>query len=148
MKLFHEGDSFEASDMEKYTVQKGIEYLYLRKADVGEFIQKYNSDLQKIIQTVQNLTVQELGKVHESIYETAAELGRRVGFTKEVQQMAKAHVQVTIKSMDKSPRLGNILDRVKSYGGQYIGAHSGIVGYIACAIASQMDWASDSTFKS
>ena len=40
--------------MEKYTVQKGIEYLYLRKADVGEFIQKYNADLQKIVQTVQN----------------------------------------------------------------------------------------------
>jgi HD-GYP domain-containing protein (c-di-GMP phosphodiesterase class II) len=133
--------------MEKYTVKKGIEYLYIRKSDVGEFIQKYNADLAKIIQNPQNFTVQELGKIHESIYETASELGRRVGFTRDVQQMAKSHVQLTIKSMDKSPRLGNVLDRIKSYGGQYIGAHSGIVGYLACAIATHMDWASDATFQ-
>ena len=147
VKLFHEGDEFEASDMEKYTIKKGIEYLYLRTADVDEFIHKYNTDLTKVVQNSQNLSVKELSKVHESIYETAHELGKRVGFTKEVQQMAKAHMQLTIKTMDKSPRLGNVLDRIKAYGGQYIGAHSGIVGYMACAIATHMDWASDATFQ-
>jgi HD-GYP domain-containing protein (c-di-GMP phosphodiesterase class II) len=149
IKLFREGDNFDAEDMEKYTVKKGIAYLYLRKTQVQEFIQKYNQELQKLLQAQapQSMSLEELGKMHDSIYETASELGRRVGFTKEIQQMAKAHMQLTIKSMEKSPKLGNILSRIKAYKGLYLGAHSGIVGYLACAIATQMDWASDSTFQ-
>lgn len=147
VKLFHEGDSFEATDMEKYTVKKGVEYLYIRKSAVDEFVHKYNADLSKVVRKARNMSVQDIGRLHENVYETTAELGRRVGFTPEVQQMAKAHMQMTIASMDKSMRLGNVLDRIKSYGGQYIGAHSGIVGYMACAIASKMEWASESTFQ-
>lgn len=147
VKLFHEGDRFETSDLEKYTLKKGIEYLYIRRNSINEFIEKYNADLKKIVRKAQDLSVQQVGELHQNIYETTAELGRRVGFTPEVQQMAKAHMQLTIRSMDRSMRLGNILDRIKSYGGQYIGAHSGIAGYMACTIATQMEWASDATFQ-
>ena len=51
IKLFNEGDEFNAEDMEKYTGKKGIEYLYLRKSATGEFIEKYNADLQTVSYT-------------------------------------------------------------------------------------------------
>jgi hypothetical protein len=146
VKLFHEGDAFDMNDMEKYTVKKGVEYLFIKKKDVQEFIEKYNADLQKIIKSSQTLNVEEAAKLHESIYETAQELGNRVGFTKDVQLLAKSHVQLTIKQMGKSPRLSTLLEKIKSYQGEYIGSHSAIIGYMACAIASQLEWGSDVTF--
>lgn len=146
VKLFREGDAFDMNDMEKYTIKKGVAFLYLRKKDIQEFIEKYNADLQKIIRSAQNLNVQEAAKLHESIYETAQEIGSRIGFTKDVQALARAHMQLSIKQMGKSPKLSTLLEKIKSYQGQYIGSHSAIIGYMACAIASHLDWGSDVTF--
>jgi len=146
VKLFREGDAFDMNDMEKYTVKKGVNYLYLLKKDIQEFIEKYNADLQKIMMNAQNLNIEEAAKLHESIYETAQEIGSRVGFTKDVQQLARAHTQLTIKQMGKSPKLSTLLQKIKSYQGQYIGSHSAIIGYMACAIASHLEWGSEVTF--
>jgi HD-GYP domain-containing protein (c-di-GMP phosphodiesterase class II) len=146
VKLFLEGDAFEKVDMEKYTTKKGVEYLYLKTTDVKEFIEKYNHDLESIVLSAQTLNVEEAAKVHESIYETAQELGKRLGFTEDVQKLAKSHVQITMKQIGRNPRLSGILAKIRAYGGEYLGAHSAITGYMACAIASHLEWGSELTF--
>jgi hypothetical protein len=115
LKLFEVGDRFEFSDMEKYTVRKGVEYLYLKRGDAKEFIDKYNQDLEKLQRKQSTFTVEDMTQVNESIYETVRELGRTVGFTKDVQVMARHHMRMTVKSMGKSPKLGQILAKLKLF---------------------------------
>lgn len=146
VKLFKEGDHFEASDKEKYTARKGIDYLYLRKANTQEFIQKYNADLQKTLAKAHKMNIEEVAKVNNTIHETVQELGKRVGFTRDVQVLARTQVRMTMKSMGKSPSLSQILDRLKAFEGRYIASHSTMVAYMACAVASQMEWGSEGTF--
>jgi response regulator RpfG family c-di-GMP phosphodiesterase len=147
LKLFREGDRFEFADMEKYTVRKGIEYLYLKRGDTQEFIDKYNRDLEKMVAKTPTVSVEEMAQINDAIFETVQELGRSVGFTKDVQVMAKHHMKMTVKAMGKSPKLGNILARLNLFQGQYISAHSTLTSYLGCAIASHMEWASESTFQ-
>lgn len=146
LKLFKQGDRFDFADMEKYTIRKGVEYLYMKRGDVSEFIDKYNTDLEQMGRKTIAFTPEDLSKVSESIFETVRELGQTVGFTKDVQVMARHHMRMTVKSMGRSPKLGDILAKLKLFEGEYISAHSTLTSFLACAIASHMEWASEGTF--
>lgn len=146
VKLFHKGAQFEASDMRKYTYKKGIEYLYIMKNDVQEFIDKYQKDLDRYLDDSYRLNIDQMAELNESIYETVKELGDSVGFTKSVQQMAKTHVRMTLKSMGNSPKLSSVLKTLDKFRGEYLSAHSSLCGFLACAIASHMHWGSEATF--
>jgi hypothetical protein len=145
VKLFHEGDHFELSDMEKYTHRKGIDYLYIRKEQCREFIEKYNADLEKKLGG--NLSLKEAAQINDSIHETVQEMGLSIGFTKDVQVLVKTQMRITLKSMGKAPRLADLLAKFEGYGGQYIASHSTRTGYFACALASHLEWGSESTFQ-
>lgn len=145
VKLFKEGDTFNQEDLEKYTVKKGIEYLYIRQEQIREFTEKYRADLAKMLQS-DSLTVEDVSKMSDNVHETVKELSKHMGFTKEVQELAKAQVQLTMKSMGKSPKLADILRKLKETEGQFIATHSTLTGYLACAIAAQLQWGSDTTF--
>lgn len=146
IKLFHQGDNFVMEDMQKYTIKKGVEYLYIRKEQTKEFIDKYRQDLEKLLNKASSLTVQEVAAINDSIYDTVQELGRRLGFTKDVQAIAKTHVRMTMKAMGKSPKLSELLSKLEGSSGLYIASHSTLCGYLACSIASHMEWGSDATF--
>jgi HD-GYP domain-containing protein (c-di-GMP phosphodiesterase class II) len=146
VKLFKKGDEFNLEDMEKYTIQKGVEFLYLSKESLAEFIQKYSVDVQDLMATAQKLKPEDVISTYAFAYETVQECSRRVGFTKDVQALTKFHVQLCLKQMGKSPKLARILEKVKTQTDQYIGAHSLVTGYMACAIAAHMEWGSDVTF--
>jgi hypothetical protein len=146
LKLMRQGDTFDLADMEKYTVKKGVEYLYLRKNSVSEFIKKYQAELLSYLDRKPEMAMEEVAKLNESVFETVQELGGSMGFTPAVQQMAKTQVQLTMKAMGKSPRLSKLFDKLESYKGKYIASHSTMTGYLACAIASQMKWGSETTF--
>ncbi|MGZ3686853.1 MAG: HD-GYP domain-containing protein [Bdellovibrionota bacterium] len=146
VKLFNEGDQFEPVDLEKYTVKKGIEHLHIQKKDVKEFIDKYSSDLDKQLRGA-SISIEEVASISDSIYDTVQELGRQLGFKRDVQDMTKAHMRLTVKAMGKSPTLAAVLERLESFKGNYIAAHSTLCGFLSCEIASQMEWASDATFQ-
>lgn len=147
IKLFLEGDAFDANDLDKYTIKKGVVYLYIQKNDIKEFIEKYNEDLQKYMKPSYQLTVTEMIDLNEQIHETLHELGAKVGFTPEVQTLVRTHVRMTVKSIGKMPTLSVIVNRLEKFKGKYIYAHSMMAGYIGCAIALRMEWGSDSTFQ-
>ncbi len=147
LKLFKEGDRFEFADMEKYTIRKGVEYLYLRRDETKEFIDKYNMDLQKIVARASNISMEEMSQINGAIYETVQELANTIGFTKDVQVMARHHMKMTVKSMGKSPNLGQILGRLNLFEGEYISTHSTLTSYMGCAIAFHLEWASEGTFQ-
>ena len=145
VKLFQMGDVFDAADLERYTVKKGVEYLFIRKEQSLEFATKYRDELKKMLLS-ENLTVEDVTKLGEAVHETVQELSKQVGFTKEVQEMTKAQVQLTVKSMGKDPGLSEVLKKLMSQEGEYIASHSSICSYLSCAIAAQLKWGSETTF--
>jgi HD-GYP domain-containing protein (c-di-GMP phosphodiesterase class II) len=146
LRLMKQGDVFDLADMEKYTVKKGVEFLYLKAEQVSDFVRKFQDELVGYLSQKPAIQIEEVVKIADQVTETIQSLAASVGFTPEVQGLAKTQVQMTIKAMGKSPKLSKLLDKLESYRGQYIASHSTVAGYLACSIASQMQWGSETTF--
>jgi HD-GYP domain-containing protein (c-di-GMP phosphodiesterase class II) len=146
LRLMKQGDTFDLADMEKYTVKKGVEYLYLKTGEVMDFVRKFQDELIKYLGQKPAMEMEEVAKLNDQVLETIQSLSAASGFTPEVQALAKTQVQLALKAMGSSPRLSQLLDKLESYRGQYIASHSTITGYMACSIASQMKWGSETTF--
>lgn len=146
IKVFQEGDVFDANDLARYAQQKKIEYMYLRTDKCQEFIHKYINFIEQHIRESKVMSVEEISFMHGSIHESVQELTHKLGFTRDVQALAKSQVQLTIKSMGKKPSLKSIMKHLESRRGHYSTDHCFVVGYIACAIASHLEWGSEMTF--
>jgi HD-GYP domain-containing protein (c-di-GMP phosphodiesterase class II)/CheY-like chemotaxis protein len=146
LKIFQKGDVFDREDLRRYTEQKKIEYVYLRKESCSEFIHKYVSRIEEIARSSKDLPFDEVAYMHTSIQESVQELIEKIGFNEDVQSLAKAQIQLTVKMMGKKPVLKNILKRLEGRKGKYLSDHSFLTGTIACAIASHLEWSSEATF--
>lgn len=145
LKIFQEGDIFDVNDLERYQNQKQIEHFYLRKVDCGEFIAKFQDDLQNILNSPKLL--KSVGEeVSEAAHETVHELINKLGATPAVQGLVKSTSQVVVKNLGASPRLSKLLQKFISNPKKYISSHSNMLGQIACAVSAAMHWSSESTF--
>lgn len=144
VKVFHEGDRFDVVDLEKYTVQKGIEFLYIKRKDAPEFIQKYNAELQrKPVPASVNVSLKDAVEA----FGVTQEMIVQFGFSKDVQMLARSYAQNAVKFMNKSRRLKDFVERMENTSGQYLADHSALTGYLACAIAANHEWGSEATFQ-
>jgi HD-GYP domain-containing protein (c-di-GMP phosphodiesterase class II)/CheY-like chemotaxis protein len=146
IKLFLEGDTFDAHDLARYAQQKKIEFMFLHIDRCHEFIHKYIVFIERQIRDAKPIALAEISVMHGSIHETVQELADKLGFTRDVQALAKSQVQLTVKTMGKKPSLKAILKHLENRSGHYSSDHCFMSGYIACAIASQLEWGSESTF--
>lgn len=146
VRVFKSGSSFTKEDLERYTKQKKLTYLYVKRTESREFVDKFKADLAA---TVARATAgdQSLLKTVETSQEMIRELTNRIGFTPEVQELAKTNVDLAVKAIGGNPKLSDLLKSSKLAGENYISQHSTTVGYLACAIAVQMDWPSNTTFQ-
>lgn len=145
VKLFREGDVFEYADMEKYTVNKGVEYLYIRREQCREFTQKLIVELETVLKTGK-LSIEGTTKLTESVHEAVQELISNVGFTKEVQELVKTQVQIAMKALGKEPNLADLMRKFQSMEGLYISSHSTLCALLACGLAVELQWGSAPTF--
>lgn len=145
VKVFNKGDTFESSDLEKYTIKKGIDYLYIRKADCQEFAQKYKEELKKLL-SAKDISLDEAGQLGELVFDTVRELHKQLGFTKEVQDLAKTQVRLTLRALGRDPDLQEIMDKIKKSKGVYLAAHSILCAHLSCALAAHLEWGSETTF--
>lgn len=146
LKIMREGDEFDLNDLKKYAEQKKLEYLYLRSDQCSEFIQKFAAMIGEIMQSTPAPTYEQVAVLHTKAHETVQELTDKLGFTPEVQALAKTQVQSTVQFMNKKPSLNKVLSQLQNQKGKYIADHSFLLSYISCSIASQLTWGSESTF--
>ena len=146
VRMFRQGDIFDVEDLRRYTIDKKLEFLYIRSDRTDVFVNKLSKVFlnevtappRPLTQTVQ-LQVRGL--------ETVNELFRGIGFTPEVQGLIRTQVSMTVRSMSsESTALKDILAAVAKNQGQYGPAHSVLASYIACAMASQCSWGSKATY--
>lgn len=145
VKLFHQGDIFDKEDLEKYTTRKGVEYLYLKADETSEFIAKYQTDLGARLNKVGTSIRNQLLTSNE-LHETAQSLISTMGFTPEIQELAKSQVKMTVQAVRRNPSLAELWKNLHRFKGQYLHTHSTLCAYISCSIAANVDWASDSTY--
>ncbi len=146
VKLFRSGSEFTQEDLEKYLVRKKVNYLYIKKGETQEFVSKFQADLIRMVQTAvpgDKGLLETASEVHSLI----RELSDRMGFDPTVQELARQHIQLTIKAIGQSPQITSALAHSKLKGRNYISSHSVLLANIACSIATIMKWPSDTTFK-
>jgi HD-GYP domain-containing protein (c-di-GMP phosphodiesterase class II) len=146
VKLFHAGDSFESEDWRKYTQQKGIDYLYIHRAQTKEFLQKYHAEVLSGIAEAGSDT-KKLLEQGMSIAETLDNVGSTIGFPADVQRLTRTHVGLAVKVMHENPKFSDVLTWMNEQRGEYLPKHSMVAGFIACAIASECEWGSDATYE-
>jgi HD-GYP domain-containing protein (c-di-GMP phosphodiesterase class II) len=145
VKLFRTGDEFDQQDLERYYREKAVEYMYLRRAETAEFIQKFRSELDQLLIKPDLKPIEAL-ETAEVFQEAIHELVQRVGFNEQVQELAKKNVQFTLKAIGAYPRLSDVVKRVIN-DGNYISQHSTLLAHVSCCVAKEMAWGSESTFS-
>jgi HD-GYP domain-containing protein (c-di-GMP phosphodiesterase class II) len=145
IKLVREKEHFESSSLEKYLSEFSIDYFYIRKDQSNEIINHHIQVLDKL-QEAEPISSADAKLATETTLEVIQDLSHKIGFTAEVQDLAKKSVHLTLKVIGAKPRLSTILTKLKSDEGKYISSHSFMLAELSCAIACSIGWKSAPTF--
>ena len=144
VRVLREGEIFEADDFNRF-YEKNVSYLYVKAKDRSLFLEKLSQDLLQL-SLLKSAPADTVFQVSTSTLEVLADVTQRFGFTEEAQAVAKANVALAVKNIQTNPDLAPLLDEFFKNPDSYIAAHSVILAYIACGVASLMGWKSDMTF--
>jgi HD-GYP domain-containing protein (c-di-GMP phosphodiesterase class II) len=146
VKLFKTGMTFTAEDMQRFLIKKKVAFLYIKKSESDEFVDKFKRELMSLVAQAtpgdENL-FNTVGEVQDLVQDLVAKLG----FTKEVQELAQNNMQLALKAIGNSPKLSKVLASSQLRDKNFISSHSVILAHISCSIAAQMQWPSNTTFQ-
>ncbi|MCB0412761.1 MAG: HD domain-containing protein [Bdellovibrionales bacterium] len=146
VKMFRKGREFKPDDAKRYLESKKVNYLYIKKDDMNEFIGHFQNMLENILNS-DHLSSEDQALLSASVHESIAEMQKLVGFTPEVKKLAEEGVRLTLRSIGKSPKLKNFMSTLDQYQGSYFSAHAIATAHVSCALALALHWPSDTTFK-
>lgn len=146
VKLFPEGSVFDVNDLKKYYNEKRVEFLYLHRDGCAEFVAKFRSDLDDLLNSGE-VDVRQADRAVAEAHQTVQDILERTGFTEEVQEIARQSVKLALKVMGETPELMAILARLRENKEKYIMSHSMMLGHVACAISASMAWNSSGTYE-
>lgn len=145
VKFFRSGAQFTQEDFEKFLHKKKINYLYIKKSESQEFVNKFKEDLAKLASQAHGDNP-ELIKTVSEVQELIQELSSRVGFTEEVIEITRSNVTLALKAIGSSPKISKTLANSQLKNKNYISSHSVLLANISCSIAAHMNWPSNTTF--
>jgi hypothetical protein len=143
--VFGKGDSVERKQVEDYLQGKKLTHFYFKREDCKELLHQKSNDLKSIIEEKPLDRVRAEEAVSSSL-EMVRDVVGQMGFTPEAQKVAINSVSATIKLMGTKPRLSGILLELKNKDGDYLTAHSLMLGKVACAMAYKIGWTSRTTY--
>ncbi len=145
VKMFRKGRVFGQEDLDKYQGRKKIDYFYLKMEEVAGFIGQFQEKITAMVLTEKGSRF-ERAITAAAITEVVSELHSQLGFSPEVQKIAKAAVDMTVQSVGKDPQLKEIYSMIRDQAGSYFSFHSIATAHVACALAAKLEWPSESTF--
>ena len=145
IKIYRKDEVFDSIDFKNITEKKKIEYLFIRKENVKDFINSFVLKQEENKQKTPD-SVAEMVSSYSSLYEAVQGFSESLGFNKDIQILAKTQVKSVLHMMGKKPRLNQVLSRLDQFKGEYLGVHSALTGYISSAICSELDWGSEQTY--
>ena len=163
VRVMSGGASFDQADYDNLVATKGFKNFYIKFEEVPNF---FNSGLAMIRpkkgpssralsqpsvgeadQAQVSRTGQMVEKTLESELEDILVQSKGLGFNKDVQELTKKSVLSTIKFVRNSPGLSKLMLSLSKEKHKYISTHSMLLAYVSCAVASQLEWRSDSTYQ-
>lgn len=145
VKLFKAGTAFSKEETQKLVESKRIRSLYVQTKDIKVFIDCLCKELVSIGETPQSqpdqlqTTIARTNELMHDIYQ-------KIGFSSEVQALAKESVNLTLKMIGSHPKISKALSQSLVKGQNYIASHSLLLANVSCAIAAKMEWPSNTTF--
>lgn len=146
LKIFQKNDVFTNDDLDKYLNKKNIHFFYVLQSDSAIITQQLSSIIANMLQA-NPLPMAESVGLSISTTETVHDLARQLNFGAEAQELAKKNVALVLNEMGKTPNLREILGRMEKNKEKYIAAHSHMLAGVACMLATQMKWGSETSFK-
>ena len=145
LKLFHAGTDFTTEDLEKYYHAKKVEYMFLRRKETSEFLVMFTKELDDIVKSM-NAKGEDLFATVTATQEIVENLVQRVGFSEDVQILAKKNIELTLLSVAETPKLNDLFEKLKK-DTNYLSQHSALIAHLSCCIAQEMDWVAENTLK-
>jgi HD-GYP domain-containing protein (c-di-GMP phosphodiesterase class II)/CheY-like chemotaxis protein len=145
VKVLRPGDRFESADLARYTA-KQIEYLYLRKEDTKQLIDRLSRDIAGLGAGGKDVALEVYQEIAESAHEVIREVVGKLGVTPEVQALTRKCVELAVKTLGKDPRVGETFRSMLVRRQNYLSSHSVVLAHLSCAIAHAVGWTSEPTF--
>lgn len=146
VKILHAGDMFSKERIDKYKVEKGVEFLYFHKKDRRKYIQFNNYIAKKLIHTKNisgNTRFNQLKNVSEKYIEEI----HTQGMKPQVIEQGKEIVSNIYSFVEKQDDLHKLLKEFSAFDPKAY-EHSFMVSVFAVAIIKQFEWQSQVTIES
>ena len=143
--VFNKGDLVERQEIEKFLETKKLTHFYFRREDCSKMLGSRQDELQRAL-SKEPIDEKATAKAIELSHGMVRDVVNSMGFTPEAQKVAVTSVSATIKLMGSKPKLSTILVDLKNKEGNYLTAHSLMLGKAACALAFKIGWTSNTTY--
>lgn len=144
-KRFHASDVPNGKELEEYAVSHKIADFYIKKDQVAaliatqaEIIDAMNVEKELAMQTAHDTAAESLEIIHNVV--------DQLGFTPELQELAKKTVSLMLKAIGNSPAFSDVVTRMSKHDGKYITSHSVMLAEVACALAQKIGQGTAPTF--
>jgi HD-GYP domain-containing protein (c-di-GMP phosphodiesterase class II) len=84
--------------------------------------------------------------INVAIFKTVLSAFETDGFTPQLQRLTVASVNLAINTIQKNPKLGDLLSRLNKNRDTYLSWHSTALGFLSCRLATMLGWQSEATF--
>ncbi len=146
LKILHAGDSFSKERLDKYKIEKKIEYLYFLAADRKKYVRFQNHLTRKMVEN-ENAS----GKVKVAFLKSASEKfiedAYCEGVKPQVVDQAKQICDTTYEVIQNSPDLFKVLREFQDFDPNAY-THSFLTMFFASMIVKQFEWESKVTTES
>jgi len=143
VKIINKDEKFEKEIIQKF-INKGVQRLYIERVHQASFADFMVDSLVNALKEAGDKSASEAKDVQVDAHQFVQDQLLSIGLNKTVIEVTKTTIDTTVKVMEHSPVLSDLLSGMKK-DTDYIYEHSLMVSYIACAIAGQMDWESKDT---
>jgi hypothetical protein len=143
--VFNKGELVERHEIEKFLESKKLTHFYFRREDCTKLLGNRQEELDRAL-SKEPIDETSAGRAVEQSHSLVRDVVKSMGFTPEAQKVAVTSVSATIKMMGSKPKLSTILVDLKNKEGNYLTAHSLMLGKVACALAYKIGWTSNTTY--
>lgn len=145
IKVLHAGAAFGDEETKRFKADKNQKFLYIKRENFETIYEGFKASLTDVMED-ESATQAEVREAVVDAYEAIHELVHRVGLNEGVVEMAEQAVQGSLKAIGQNPTIHQIIKAFQADKTQYLSQHSLLVAEVACALAIDMGWSSDTNY--
>ena len=146
IRVFRQGTVFKQEDVDRYIQRKKLHYLYIEKDKAKDLVLHLQSRLSGFISRKLKAGANST-EVFSLVHEMTQELYQQMGFTPETQNLIKQVMDQVVREVSVHPKLDQAFQSLQGPHNKFISTHSMLTAQLACAIAAEFQWPSNTTYS-